>query len=103
MPSPTSLRGLIAGCREYSAAALSLNVLNEGLYITDNLAVAYAALLAPVALILLMNAFQPFFVLLIGRCLPGCPPSSPPNTTTNAICGTSSPPSPLPGRGRMYC
>ena len=38
-------------------------------YITGNLAVAYASLLAPVALILLMNAFQPFFVLLIGLLL----------------------------------
>ena len=59
----------LAGFREHSAAVLGLNVLNEGLYITGNLAVAYAALLAPVALILLMNAFQPFFVLLIGLLL----------------------------------
>ncbi len=67
--APRYRRRFLAGFREHSAAALSLNVLNEGLYITGNLAVAYAALLAPVALILLMNAFQPFFVLLIGLLL----------------------------------
>ena len=63
---PTYRRCFLAGFRQHSAAVLSLNVLNEGLYITGNLAVAFAAMLAPVALILLMNAFQPFFVLLIG-------------------------------------
>ena len=59
-------RRFLHGFRSNSAAVLALNVLNEGLYMTGNLAVAFAAMLAPVALILLMNAFQPFFVLLIG-------------------------------------
>lgn len=65
----TYRRRFLDGFRQHSAAVLSLNVLNEVLYIVGNMAVAYATLLAPVALILLMNAFQPFFVLLIGLLL----------------------------------
>jgi len=48
---------------------LSLNALNESIYISGNVAVAYAYLLAPVGLILLMESFQPIFVLFIGVIL----------------------------------
>lgn len=52
-----------------SKAVLSLNVLNEGIYMIGNIVMAFAALLAPIALILLMNSFQPIFVLTIGVTL----------------------------------
>ena len=52
--------------RKNSKSVVSLNVLNEGLYTVGNIAVAFAAMLAPVALILLLNAFQPIFVMAIG-------------------------------------
>lgn len=49
-----------------SGAILSLNILNESLYMIGNTVVAYAYLLAPIALILLANSFQPIFVFAIG-------------------------------------
>lgn len=48
---------------------ISLNSLNETLTLGADLAIQYAVLLAPVALVLLVNAFQPFFVFLIGALL----------------------------------
>jgi len=59
----------LAQFRKNSKAVVSLNVLNEGLYTAGNIAVAFAAMLAPVALILLLNAFQPIFVMAIGAML----------------------------------
>ena len=67
--APVYRRRFLRGFREHSAAVLALNVLNEGLFITGNIVMAFAALHAPIALILLMNAFQPFFVLAIGLLL----------------------------------
>lgn len=55
--------------RKNSKAVVSLNVLNEGLYTVGNIAVAFASMLAPVALVLLLNAFQPIFVMAIGAAL----------------------------------
>ena len=52
-----------------SKRVLSLNFLNEGLYISGNIAVAVAYLLAPVGLVLLTQSFQPVFVLAIGAFL----------------------------------
>lgn len=52
-----------------SAGIFSLNVLNEGLYMVGNITVAFAVMLAPVALILLGNSFQNIFVLIIGVLL----------------------------------
>lgn len=49
-----------------SAAIISLNVTNEALYMTGNIVVAFAVMLAPVALILLGESFQTIFVLAIG-------------------------------------
>lgn len=55
--------------RSKSFPILSLNGLNEGLYVSGNVLFAYTFLLAPVALVLLMNAYQPLFVFAIGVIL----------------------------------
>lgn len=55
--------------RSNSKGIFSLNILNEGLYMTGNIVVAFAVMLAPVALILLGNSFQNIFVLIIGVVL----------------------------------
>lgn len=52
--------------RKNSAPILSLNVANEGLYMTGNILFAFAYMWAPIALVLLANSFQPIFVLAIG-------------------------------------
>ncbi len=52
--------------RSNSKKILSLNVLNEFLFISGNVAVAFAYMLAPVGLVLLTESFQPIFVLAIG-------------------------------------
>lgn len=52
--------------RRNSAGILSLNVANESLYMLGNMAFSFAYLLAPVALVLLTQSYQPLFVLLIG-------------------------------------
>lgn len=52
--------------RNNSRAILSLNVMNESLYIIGNVAFAFAYLLAPIGLVLLTESFQPIFVLAIG-------------------------------------
>lgn len=49
-----------------STRIISLNVLNEVIYMVGNTVFAYAYLLAPISLILLTNSFQPIFVLVIG-------------------------------------
>ena len=56
----------ISALKSNSKNILSLNILNEFIYISGNVAVAYAYLLAPVGLVLLTESFQPFFVLIIG-------------------------------------
>lgn len=45
---------------------IGLNVLNEVLYMLGNSVAAFVVVLIPVSLTLLMNSFQPIFVLLIG-------------------------------------
>ncbi len=52
--------------KENSRAILSLNVANETLYMLGNIAFSFAYLLAPIALVLLTQSFQPIFVLAIG-------------------------------------
>lgn len=59
----------ISAFKSNSKNILSLNALNETIYISGNVAVAYAYLLAPVGLVLLMESFQPIFVLIIGVVL----------------------------------
>lgn len=56
----------VAAVRDNSRAILSLNVLNEGLYMVGNMAFSFAYLLAPVALVLLTESYQPLFVFAIG-------------------------------------
>jgi len=48
---------------------LSLNLMNESVTLSADLLLAFASLLAPIALVMTMNSFQPFFVLLIGIIL----------------------------------
>lgn len=55
--------------RTNSAAILSLNFGNEFIYLTGAIIAAFAAMMAPVALVLLGNSFQPIFVLAIGIVL----------------------------------
>ncbi|MCX6754840.1 MAG: DMT family transporter [Candidatus Nomurabacteria bacterium] len=49
-----------------SKAIISLNILNELLYILGNIVFAFAYLLAPIGLVLITESFQPIFVLIIG-------------------------------------
>ncbi len=55
--------------RENSRAILSLNALNETIYVAANIVMAFAYLLAPVSLVLLANSYQAVFALLIGVVL----------------------------------
>ena len=59
----------ILAIKENSRKILSLNVLNEVLYMIGNFAVAYAYMMVPVALVLVTESFQPIFVLIIGVIL----------------------------------
>ncbi len=63
---PKYRRHLILSIQNNSRVILSLNAINEAIYILGNAVVAFAYLLAPVALVLLAESFQPIFVLLIG-------------------------------------
>ncbi len=62
-------RNFLLALRENSKSILSLNVFNESLYMLGNIAFSFAYLLAPIALVLLTQSFQPFFVLIIGIIL----------------------------------
>lgn len=59
-------KNFILAIKENSKSILSLNVLNESLYILGNAMFAFAYLLAPLGLVLLTESFQPIFVLAIG-------------------------------------
>ncbi len=56
----------LSAIRNNSKAILALNVINEVLYMLGNFAFSGAFMLAPVALVLLTQSFQPLFVLGIG-------------------------------------
>lgn len=62
-------KNFISALKNNSKNILSLNFLNEFIYISGNVAVSYAYLLAPIALVLLSESFQPIFVLIIGIIL----------------------------------
>lgn len=49
-----------------SVGIFSVNILNEIIYMLANAVYAFAYMLAPIALILLTNSFQPIFVFAIG-------------------------------------
>jgi drug/metabolite transporter (DMT)-like permease len=59
-------KNFILAIKENSRSILSLNILNESLYILGNAMFAFAYLLAPLGLVLLTESFQPIFVLAIG-------------------------------------
>ncbi len=52
--------------QENYGIGITLNALNETLALVGNVSFAYAILLAPIALIQTMGAYQPVFVLIIG-------------------------------------
>lgn len=56
----------ITAIRDNSKSILSLNLLNEVIYMLGNSAFAFAYLLAPIALVLLTESYQPLFALMIG-------------------------------------
>lgn len=59
----------IMAVRENSWPVLMLNISNEALFMTGNVVAAFVVLLIPVSITLLMNSFQPLFVLLLGVIL----------------------------------
>ena len=52
--------------RQNKYSVLGLNTVSESSFVVAEAATAFAILLAPVGLVLLVNAFQPLFVFLIG-------------------------------------
>lgn len=56
----------LAAIRKNSVPILSLNVLNESLFMLGNVVFSFAYMLAPVALVLLGESYQPLFALMIG-------------------------------------
>lgn len=65
----TYRRNFISAIKNNSLEITSFNILNEVLYMAGNAIFAYAFLLAPISLVLLLNSFQPIFVLAIGIVL----------------------------------
>ena len=59
----------VAMIKENKVTVLGLNSLSEILFIGAESVTQYATLLAPVALVLLVNSFQPLFVFMIGILL----------------------------------
>lgn len=59
-------RHFLTALRENSRGILSLNIANESLYMFGNIAFSMAYLMAPVALVLLTESYQPLFVFAIG-------------------------------------
>lgn len=62
-------KSFLQALRVNGSPILGVNILNEGLYISGNFVAAIVVVLVPVSLTLLMNSFQPLFVLLIGVAL----------------------------------
>lgn len=56
----------LSAIRDNSGGILLLNVLNESLYMAGNIIFGFAYLLAPIALVLLAESYQPLFALGIG-------------------------------------
>lgn len=52
--------------RNNSKSILSLNFANETIYMIGNIIFSFAYLLAPIALVLLAESFQPIFVFIVG-------------------------------------
>jgi hypothetical protein len=62
-------KSFLKAIRDNSKAILFLNVLNEALYISGTVVVAFAAMMAPVGLVLLTETYQAIFVFAIGITL----------------------------------
>lgn len=67
--APVYRNHFMIALRDNSRQILSLNALNEILYISGGAVAAFAYMLAPVTLVLLANSFQPIFVLIISLVL----------------------------------
>jgi drug/metabolite transporter (DMT)-like permease len=62
-----SYRGnFLAALTHNTRRIVSLNVLNEALYMCGNIIFSYSYVRAPISLVLLVDSFQPIFVLAIG-------------------------------------
>lgn len=66
---PSYRSNFLIALRSNSNKVLGLNIANEILFMLGNSAAAFVVLLIPVTLTLLMNSFQPLFVLVIGYML----------------------------------
>lgn len=66
---PAQRRNFLERFKAGSSGIIILNILNESLYMSANVVAAYAFMLAPVALALLAETFQAFFVLFLGVAL----------------------------------
>ena len=64
-----SYRRDFVGLFKQKAAAVGLIALSRALFSVSEAVTLYATLLAPVALVLLVGSFQPFFVLILGIVL----------------------------------
>ena len=59
----------VSAIKQNSGGILGLNFLNESIYMLGNAAFSFAYLLAPIALVLLAESYQPLFALGIGILL----------------------------------
>lgn len=69
MCAPLYRKQFVLAMRSNSKIIISLNVLNEVLYMVGTMAVAFAAMLAQVGLVLLTETYQAIFVFVIGIVL----------------------------------
>lgn len=66
---PHYRKSFLLALRMNARSVLGLNMVNEALYMMGNYVAALVVVIVPVSLTLLMNSFQPFFVLIIGVAL----------------------------------
>ena len=62
---PMYRKHFMIALQKNSTAILSLNILNEVIYIGANVVMAFPLLMVPVGILLLSDTFQPLFVLII--------------------------------------
>jgi hypothetical protein len=62
-------QNFLARFKAGSSGIITINIINELLYMSGNIVAAYAYMLAPVALALLAETYQAFFVLTLGVIL----------------------------------
>lgn len=66
---PSYRRDFLGLIKQEKVAAIGLIALSKGLFSVSEAVTLYATLLAPVALVLLVNSFQPLFVFTFGIAL----------------------------------